>query len=89
MVDDELVVEEGKRREGWAPSRLEKEGVLSTLPAQDMIRRLPDSREGDVRMRRLLPVADAAADVEEVTGAIDLCDFPACIFKPDSVLNDL
>ena len=27
--------------------------------------------------------------MEEVSGAIDLCDFPACIFKPDSVLNDL
>ena len=72
-----------------APSKLEKEGVLSTLPAHDIIRRLPDSGEGDVRMRRLLPVADAAADVEEVTVAIGLCDFPACIFRPDSVLNDL
>ena len=37
----------------------------------------------------LLTVAGAAADVEEVTGAIDLCDFPACIFRPDPVLNDL
>ena len=75
--------------EGVAPSKLEKEGVLSTLPAHDIILRLPDSGEGDVRMRRLLPVADAAADVEEVTVAIGLCDFPACIFRPDSVLNDL
>ena len=48
VVYDELVVEEGKRGEGVAPSRLEKEGVLSTLPAQDIIRRLPDSGEGDV-----------------------------------------
>ena len=89
--DDELVVEEGKRGEGGAPSRLEKDGVLSILPTQDIIRRLPDSGEGDERMRRLLTVAGAAAGVEEVTGAIDggLCDFPACIFKPDSVLNDL
>ena len=78
-------MEEGKRGEGVAPSRLEKEGVLSTLPAQDIIRRLPDSGEGDVRMRRLLTVAGAAA----VTVAIGLCDFPACIFRPDSVLNDL
>ena len=58
VVDDELV-EEGKRGEDGAPSRLEKEGVRSTLPAQDIIRRLPDSGEGDVRMRRLLTVAGA------------------------------
>ena len=70
--------------QGWN----KKEDVLSTLPIQDIIRRLPDSGEGDDRMRRLLAVAGAAADVGEVTGAIDLCDFPACIFKPDSVLND-
>ena len=89
MVDDELVVEEGKRREGGAPSRLEKEGALSTLPTQDIIRRRPASGGGDDRMRRLLAVAGAAADVGELTGAVDLCDFPVCIFKPDSVLNDL
>ena len=89
VVGDELVVEEEKGGEVGSPSRLEKEGVRSTLPAQDIIRRLPDSGGGDVSMRRLLTVAGAAADVEEVTGAIDLCDFPACIFKPDSVLNDL
>ena len=80
-------MEEGKRGEGGAPSILEKEGVLSTLPTQDIIRRLPDSEEGDDRIRRLL--TGAAADVEEVTGAVDLCDFPACILKPDSVLNNL
>ena len=35
--DDEQEVLEGKRGEGRAPSRLEKDGVLSILPTQDMI----------------------------------------------------
>ena len=60
--DDELVVEDGKRGEGGPPSTLEKDGVLSILPTQDMIRRLPDSGEGDDRMQRLLTVASAAVD---------------------------
>ena len=36
-------------------------------------------------------VKEKATDAEVITGAIDrgLCDFPACIFTPDSVLNDL
>ena len=70
---------EGKRGEGGAPSRLVNIGVISILPTQDVIRRLPDSGVGEERIRRLLTVAGAAAGVEEVTGAIDLCNFPACI----------
>ena len=60
--DDEQEVLEGKSGEGRAPSRLEKDGVLSILPTQDMIRRLPDSGEGDDRMQRLLTVASAAVE---------------------------
>ena len=80
-----------------SPSSCEKDGRVPVFLGRNLIifvaggraggHRLPDSGEGDVRMRRLLTVAGAAAGVEE--GAIDLCDFPACIFRPDSVLNDL
>ena len=52
-------MEEGGGREeksgegGGAPSRLVNDGVISILPTQDIIRRLPDSGGGEERTRRL------------------------------------